>query len=255
MKQPVILTGIGEVGGVLAKGLLRAGYPVYPATRTVPPGTYLGSVDPFAVIVATAERDFDDAVRSVPEEWRERLILIQNELLPRDWKGYSPGEVTVVSIWFEKKPGADPRVILPSPVYGPRARLVDEALGAVKIPAVVLPGNDELLYELVRKNLYILTTNLAGLVAGGTVSDLRDTHREFMMEVAGEVLDIQDALTDQKNDRERLIRGMLEAFDGDPEHNCTGRSAPDRLRRALLIADREGLAVKVLRKIAAETSN
>ena len=33
MKSPVVLIGIGEMGGVFARGFLRAGYPVYPATR------------------------------------------------------------------------------------------------------------------------------------------------------------------------------------------------------------------------------
>ena len=33
MKSPVVLIGIGEMGGVFARGFLRAGYPVYPVTR------------------------------------------------------------------------------------------------------------------------------------------------------------------------------------------------------------------------------
>ena len=34
MKSPVILIGIGEMGSVFARGLLRSGHPVYPVTRT-----------------------------------------------------------------------------------------------------------------------------------------------------------------------------------------------------------------------------
>ena len=33
MKSPVIIIGISEMGGVFARGLLRAGHPVCPATR------------------------------------------------------------------------------------------------------------------------------------------------------------------------------------------------------------------------------
>jgi len=33
MNDPVIIIGVGEIGGVLAKGFLRAGHPVYPVTR------------------------------------------------------------------------------------------------------------------------------------------------------------------------------------------------------------------------------
>jgi hypothetical protein len=68
--------------------------------------------------------------------------------------------------------------------------------------------------------------------------------------VANEVMDIQDALTGVSHDREKLIAGMLEAFDGDPDHGCTGRSAPTRLARALAHADAYGLAVPTLRSLS-----
>jgi hypothetical protein len=45
---------------------------------------------------------------------------------------------------------------------------------------------------------------------------------------------------------------MLQAFDGDPEHKCMGRSAPARLQRALELADDASLAVPHLRKIQNE---
>ena len=45
---------------------------------------------------------------------------------------------------------------------------------------------------------------------------------------------------------------MLEAFAGDPEHRCMGRSAPARLARALKQADEAGLPVPTLRAIRKE---
>jgi len=45
------------------------------------------------------------------------------------------------------------------------------------VPNWEIPPN-ELLYELVRKNLYILTINIAGLKTGGTVGELWGKHRE-----------------------------------------------------------------------------
>ena len=45
---------------------------------------------------------------------------------------------------------------------------------------------------------------------------------------------------------------MVRAFDGDPGHPCTGRSAPARLRRALEHADRLEIKVPTLRQIADE---
>jgi hypothetical protein len=108
----------------------------------------------------------------------------------------------------------------------------------------------------VRKNIYILTTNIAGLaVGGGTVSELWKNHESLVRDVANDVMDIQAHLTNVSNvNRERLINGMLEAFAGDPDHGCMGRSAPARLARALKIADQAGLAVNTLRAIHDKTA-
>jgi len=51
-------------------------------------------------------------------------------------------------------------------------------------------------------------------------------------------------------DAKPLIAGMLEAFDGDPKHDCTGRSAPARRARAISHANEFGLAVPALRSLA-----
>jgi hypothetical protein len=75
-------------------------------------------------------------------------------------------------------------------------------------------------------------------------------HREFAEAVAREVIEIQQALTGRKLDADALIKAMLAAFDGDPDHVCTGRSAPARLARALEQADAAGLEVPQLRGIA-----
>lgn len=126
-----------------------------------------------------------------------------------------------------------------------------DALVAIGLPSREIAGGGELLFELVRKNVYILTTNITGLEIGGTVAQLWAQHETFAREVANEVMDIQDALTGVAHDRDRLIAGMLEAFAGDPGHGRTGRSAPARLARALQHADAFGLAVPTLRALAA----
>jgi hypothetical protein len=115
----------------------------------------------------------------------------------------------------------------------------------------VIETEDQLRYELVRKNVYILTTNIAGIQTGGNVGDLWSLHRALATEVAQEVMDIQDWLTGTPGDREQLIAGWVEAINADPQHGCRGRSAPDRLKRNLAFADEAGLSVPKLREIAA----
>ena len=252
MKSPVVVIGIGEMGSVFARGCLRAGHPVYPVTRQSDLAeTARRLPSPGLVLVAVAENDLHAVLENLPAAWFQRIGLLQNELLPHDWQQYGFPQPTVISVWFEKKPGQDVKVLIPSPVYGPAAELLDECLGSIHIPARVLPDAQALLFELVVKNVYIVTTNCAGLVTGGTVDELRSGHHDLMVSIAREVIQIQESLTGQSFAPEELIDAMLKAFDGDPAHKCMGRSAPARLARALQQADAAKLEVPRLREIAA----
>lgn len=244
MKNPVILIGIGEMGGVFARGLLKLGYPVHPVTRNDSMQQVAREIEnPELVLVAVAEKDLQSVLANLPDNWRDRLALLQNELLPRDWTAHHLQNPTVISVWFEKKKGQDAKVLIPSPAHGPYAALLCQALGVLDIPCRTLKNEDELLHELILKNVYIVTTNVCGLVTGGTVSQLWRRHEELARTIANEVMDIQEWLTGISIDRENMIQGMLVAFDGDPDHMCMGRSAPARLQRALQQADEAGLAV------------
>jgi hypothetical protein len=144
----------------------------------------------------------------------------------------------------------DSRVIIPSPVYGKHARQVADALASIDIPVTVLASEAELLHELVLKNVYILTTNIAGLQVGGNVEQLWSNHNAAAYDVATDVITLQEALTGQTLNYRALIDGMVRAFQGDPEHMCMGRSAPARLQRALMLASEYGLSLKTLEKVA-----
>lgn len=251
MKKPIIVIGLGELGSVFARGFLRLGYPVQGVTRDMDVNIIADSIpEPEAVLVAVGEADIAQTLSSVPEQWKQRVILLQNELLPRDWQAADYENPTVISVWFEKKKGMDSKVVLPSPIYGAKAKLVFDALSQVDLPSYILDSQEELTYELVRKNLYILTTNIAGLEVGGNVSALMNQHADVMNAVANDVLDVQDWLTESQNDRSRLMEGLIEAIHGDLEHGCMGRSAPARLTRALGFANQAGLKVNKLRDIA-----
>ena len=251
MTLPVVLVGVGEMGGVFARALLRAGHPLYPVTRELGMADLAAELpEPEMVLIAVGEKDIASVLSDVPEVWRDRLALLQNELLPGDWEGIP--DPTVISVWFEKKPGQEAKVIIPSPVHGPRAALLADALQGIGISARVLATSEELLFELVVKNLYILTSNIAGLRAGGTVGELWEQHQGFAREVASEVIAIQEALCGERFDHEALIASMVEAFLADPEHKCMGRSAPARLARALEHGQRFGLSLPTLNTLSAE---
>lgn len=255
MNKPVILIGAGEMGGVFARGILKLGYPVIPVTRQMNAADVAQAYpDPQLVLVSVGENDLHPTLQALPVQWHNKLGLLQNELLPRDWQAYNYPCPTVISVWFEKKKGQDAKVLIASPVFGPQASLLVDALALLDIPARTVDSDADMLFELVRKNVYILTTNISGLITGGHVQDLWQHHQKLAREVASEVIDIQQWLCHERFDHELLIAGLVEGIEGDPEHMCMGRSAPGRLQRALGFADEAGLAVPRLRDIYRQNS-
>ncbi|MCG6871212.1 MAG: hypothetical protein LJE84_02885 [Gammaproteobacteria bacterium] len=250
MPEPVVIIGIGEMGAVFARGLLRNGHPVFPITRLMDIRASASEFPaPGLVLMSVGEEDLHPVLEVMPEAWRPRVAFLQNELLPRDWEQHQIQQPTVISVWFEKKRGQDTRVLLPSPVYGPGAPLLKDALERIHIPCRELVSREQLVFELVLKNLYILTTNIAGIQAPGNVAGLWQQHRELALEVAGEVLDVQAALVDMPLDRQALLDGFAAAISADPEHGCRGRSAPARLKRTLSHAQQAGVAVPALQRL------
>jgi len=255
MKKPAVIIGMGEMGGVFARGLLRIGIPVYPVLRGENISTVMETVpDPDIVLVSVAEKDLHPALEQFPPQWHDRIALLQNELLPRDWHTHHIDNPTIISVWFEKKKGQDYKILVPTPIFGTKAGILANALQSMEIPTQLLKSHDELLFQLVRKNVYILTTNIAGLVTRGTVEDLWSKHQQLARDVAADVLDIQEWLTGCTFDRERLIQGMVDAINGDLDHKCMGRSAPARLENAIAHADEAKLTVSKLREISSSSA-
>ena len=251
MNAPVVIIGMGEIGAVFARGFLKAGYPVYPLRRSDSADELASQIEaPAAVVVTVGESDLQAVLKQVPEQWLSVLVLVQNELLPRDWAELAT-EPTVISIWFEKKKGQDSKVIIPSPVYGALSQLIHDILANLDIAVKIVDDQDMMLSELVVKNLYILTSNIAGLEVGGNVGELWQQHRDVAEAVIDDVLLIQQKLAGKSFDKEQLIELMLLAFNGDPLHQCMGRSAMARLQRALDQADEFAIELKKLPKILA----
>jgi hypothetical protein len=254
MNRPVVIVGIGELGGVFARAFLRNGLPVYPVIRNMNISEQANRIpQPELVLLAVAEGDFKSVMATIPDQWRECIGLIQNELLPRDWKAYDITKPTIISVWFEKKKGHSCKVLIPSPVHGPKAGLIAESLKAIEIPSKIVSSEEELLYELVLKNVFVLTINIAGLVLpeGTTTETLWTLHNELARTIAADVIDIQESLTKVTFQRKKLIDSLAEGAYGDPQHICKGRAARQRLTRVLDIADGAGLQIPRIRELQA----
>lgn len=254
MTKNVVIVGLGEMGGVFARGFLRAGIPVFPIVRTMNIQQAVVSMpNPDLVLLAMGENDLQASLKTIPAQWKGKVALLQNELLPRDWSEHL-ADPTVISVWFEKKKGRDVKILIPSPVFGPGSELIKTALETIGIPSEIKSSTEDMEFELVLKNVYILTTNIAGLVCGGNVKYLWIEQNALAREVANEVMDVQAWLTGKNLGRKKLFEGFERAINGDPEHLCMGRSAPARLTRAIGLADEAGLAVTKLRSIVRSLS-
>jgi len=247
------LIGAGEIGGVLAHGLLKTGHPVFPIGRDTDIAAALAAKpDLDGLLIAVGEKDLQPVLEQIPSVWFNRLVLIQNELLPDDWRRHGIETPTVASIWFEKKPGKPVKPLISSPVHGPKADALVAAMQSLDIPAHRVNDSDAMLEELVIKNVYILTTNIAGLETGGDVEDLWNHHQQLARDIAADVITLQEAKVGKSFDRQRLIDGMVKGFDGDPQHQCMGRSAPQRMARALAQAEELGVDMPAVHAIEAK---
>ncbi|MCU0672245.1 MAG: hypothetical protein MUE69_05560 [Myxococcota bacterium] len=276
-----VVIGLGELGGVFAHGLLRTGLRVVPVRRADDPQAIAREVPtPALVAITVGEDDLASVLASLPRRWHESVLLVQNELLPRSWSALA-APPTVAVVWFEKKKSTPIVPIVPTPVAGPRAGLVVDALRALDVPCEAIV-DEALPAALVSKNLYILTANLAGLAHGGTASSSRrgqpptvgvesggqpptvgvesggppptvgelwTTHRAHTEAVAREVLALQSALLGAPVDVDAHLADLRRAIEADPKHGARGRTAPARLARALRHADELGIDVPTLRAL------
>lgn len=250
MKSPIIIIGIGELAGVFARGFLRNGHPVYPMTRQMDMATEaINLPEPELVLVAVQESELHAVLEKIPAIWQDKICLVQNELLPRDWQIHGLENPTVTVVWFEKKKQIEVTNILYSPSFGPHAHALSMALKAVEIPAPVLQKEEDLLYELVRKSIYILTVNIAGLVENYQVIELWEKHQQLAEQIAQEVIAVQETLVGEKLDYDKMIQGMVEGIKDCPNRHCLGRRALSRLERTLENASKANLATPKLQQI------
>jgi len=165
IKEPVIIIGLGEMGSVFARGILKLGYPIYPVSRDTNLDELAKTIPaPAMVLVSVGEKDLQNTLTTIPTVWHGSITMLQNELLPRDWLIHNFSEPTIISVWFEKKKGQDSKVLIPSPCFGPKASILVKALTTLDIPATEVASENEMEEELLIKNVYILTTNIAGLI-------------------------------------------------------------------------------------------
>jgi ketopantoate reductase len=249
--SPIVIIGLGQLGSLFSTGFLRLGYPVFPVLRDDQPIAAAESIHPITVVAAVGETDLPNLLSSLPEAWKDRITLISNELLPATWRTHAIHNPTIISVQFEKKHGQPVVIDHPSPVFGPQADLLIDALRTLSIPTIKIEELEAMTHHLVLKNLYILTLNLGGLTAQTKAGELLSQHRGITEKIWAELFSIQQAMVETSLDPAILKQQTLDYLALAPERGA-GRSAAARLERAIEHARRLGIQVPTLNKIKQE---
>ena len=254
MSETVVVIGMGQLGSLFASMIAKRGARVIALRRN---DTIDAALAVDHVIVSVGEDDLAPVLASLPLGWRDRVVLVQNELAPDQWLAHGIARPTVAIVWFEKKKDQPARVVLPTPIAGPWAEPLAAMLNDMGLSAAAI--DDALLGRtLLDKNVYILVSNLAGLVApaGTTTGGLLDLAMlERTTRVFADVLAVESVRLGLPVDSDTASAAMLRAFLADPDHVAAGRSAPARLRRTLARAEALGVDVPALREISARVGS
>ncbi len=231
MARTVAIVGMGQLGRLFGAGLLAVGRTVVPVRRGEPL-LALEALAPELVLVTVAEDDLYPVLSALPAALRDRVGLVENELLPPDWRAHGIEGPTVAVVWCEKKAGRPLAIVRETELAGPHAELLRDGLAQVDVPARVIAPAD-LESALVVKNLYILVSNLAGLSGVASVGALLGPERPLARALAAEILAVEAARLGHPLEADALVPRMEAAFAADPTHGCRGRSSAARLARTL----------------------
>jgi ketopantoate reductase len=245
----IVVVGMGQLGALFADALAARGHEVVCVRRGEPHDMARA---PSLVLVTVGEDDLAGALDVLPPAWRDRVALVQNELAPDAWRAHGVERPTIASVFFEKKKDRPAKVVLPTPVAGPHAGLLVDALTHAGLAAEVA-REDAIPSVLFEKNLYILVSNLAGLACppGTTTAQLLDAQGPLTRDVFREVAAVERARLGVPITDDDAWRALERAFRADPDHVASGRSAKARLARTLSRAESRALEVPVLRALAA----
>ena len=248
--RELVVIGVGELGKLLGAGALRSGLRVTPITRKMRASEVLKQVAARTpILVSVGENALPELLEALPEGHRENVILLQNELFPSTYRthGISP---SVLIPWLLQKARMPTIVARPTPIYGPRAALIAEIFDALSLPHERLTTDAELRQALVDKYAFILTINALGLSTDRTLGMWLQEDPAQVWDICDEVTHLGEALAEASIDPARSQISTQEAMIALSHVPARGRSARERVERALSHAARLGFDLPALTRLA-----
>lgn len=250
----LVVWGVGELGTWLGGAALRAGLRVTPITRAQKPDEVWAGVPPRTpVLVAVGEDALDGVLRAVPSARALDVVLLQNELFPEAWqqRGVTP---TVLVPWFLKKRGQPELVGRPTRVFGAQAKLFGELHDALGVPWLELTDEQALHQALVEKYAFILTINALGLLKDRTLGVWVSEDPMRVEALAREATRLGALRCGASVDEQASVEATFEGMHALKTIAARGRTASERVRRALSHARERGLAMPELERVAREAT-
>lgn len=253
----LIVMGLGELGQLYASAALKSGMRVTPVTRAMQPDSALQEAPRGTpVLVAVGEADLDTALASLARDRLDCIILLQNELFPAHWRRFTQ-QATVMVPWLLKKKGEPLLVARSTPVFGRHAELVCQLHHALGFGAERLANETALQQAIVDKYAFILAVNALGLLEDITLGEWLEREQAGASDGTQHTLDslareaaalgvrlATEGTTSRATDLDiessiAQVRAGMAAMAG---MRAKGRTAKDRVRRAIAHAQRFGLA-------------
>ena len=252
--RDMVIYGLGELGRLYGSAGLRAGMRVTPIVRGSDPARVLAGLPAdVPILVAVGEAALEEVLASLPRERARDVILLQNDLFPSRWRKHQL-EPTVLVAWLLKKPGTPLTIARSSPVYGRHAALMlalNEVLG---VPSSPLATEAELHQALVAKYAFILGINALGLLRDRTLAGWMQEDPLRVFALTGEAARLGAALCECPLEGPACERVVEEALRGLGVMSARGRTAAQRVRRALTQAEALGIAMPELGRAAREAA-
>ena len=238
----LVIYGVGQLGQLFAGGALRLGLRVTPIVRATDRALVFRDLPRGTPIFLTVSEDMlPAAVDDVPPDRHGDVVLVQNELFPRRWHALGLDAPTVLVVWLSKKKGRPVEVARPTFAWGRHAQLAVEMHRALDVPAQVLDDEAALHQELVSKFAFILTINALGLAENLPLGAWLEKDRRRVMSLVDEARLLAEAHLGTSVDAEYVELAVLEAMAALKDYPARGRTAHERIERALRDAAAFGL--------------
>jgi hypothetical protein len=231
--EDCIVFGLGQLGRLYGAGALRLGSRVTPINRNrCVDEVWRSTPGDAPILVAVGEADLSHAIESIPEQRRDHIILMQNELFLPGLESMGLNNSTVAVIWLSQKKGRLTEIARDSFVHGRHAQWFQRVHQVLDIPMVSSDEKADLELELIAKYTFILTINVLGLVDNITLGEWLKRDSALVTQIAQDAQRLGEAYSNQEVNSKAVTSIVEEAMAGLCHYPAKGRTAKQRLLKA-----------------------